>query len=40
MAVLHHWDTDAKHDAELFDLTPPKGAKKVEIAPVEPEKKP
>jgi hypothetical protein len=39
-AVLHHWDLDPKHDPKLFDLTPPKGAKKVAIAPAEPEKKP
>jgi hypothetical protein len=40
MAVLHHWELDAKLDPKLFDLTPPKGATKVDIAPVEPAKKP
>jgi hypothetical protein len=40
MAVLHHWDLEPKHDPMLFDLTPPKGAKKVENAPAAPEKKP
>jgi hypothetical protein len=39
-AVLHHWELGAKNDPKLFDVTPPEGAKKVEIAPVEPEKKP
>jgi hypothetical protein len=40
MAVLHHWELDPKLDAKLFDVTPPEGAKKVEIGPAEPEKKP
>jgi len=31
-AVLHHWELAAKNDAKLFDLTPPAGAKRVEIA--------
>jgi hypothetical protein len=39
MAVLHHWELNQELDPQLFDLTPPKGAKKVEIAPLEPEKK-
>jgi hypothetical protein len=38
-AVLHHWELGA-NDPKLFDVTPPEGAKKVEIATVEPEKKP
>jgi hypothetical protein len=37
-AILHHWDTKAAHDTKLFDLTPPAGAKRVEVAEPELEK--
>jgi hypothetical protein len=37
-AVFHHWQIGASPDPKLFNLTPPKGAKRVEIAPAEPEK--
>jgi hypothetical protein len=40
MAILHHWTLDSSPEPKLFDLTPPEGAKKVEVAPVAPEKKP
>ncbi len=39
-AHLHHWDLEPKLDPKLFDLTPPAGMKKVEIAPEAPAKKP
>jgi hypothetical protein len=39
-AVLHHWDLGAKADAAMYDMTPRNGAKKVDIATAEPEKKP
>jgi hypothetical protein len=39
-AVLHHWELEPKLDPQLFDLTPPAGAKKVEIAVEGPAKKP
>jgi hypothetical protein len=39
-AHLHHWDLEPKPDPKLFDLTPPEGMKKVEIAPEPPAKKP
>jgi hypothetical protein len=39
-AILHHWDINPKLDPKLFDLTPPEGAKRVEVAPREVEKKP
>jgi hypothetical protein len=38
-AVFHRWQLDANKDRKLFDLTPPAGAKQVEIAPAELEKK-
>lgn len=39
-AHLHHWDLEPKLGPKLFDLTPPEGMKKVEIAPAAPAKKP
>jgi hypothetical protein len=39
-AALHHWDLKTEHDAKLFDLSPPEGAKRIEVASPAADKKP